>query len=51
MVPKDMRSLGDLNLDPTKAYDGDLELYKTFMETYKAGKVTKKRICSDEVQA
>ena len=44
MVPEDMRSLGDLTLDPKKAYDGDLALYKDHMEKYKAGNVTKRRV-------
>ncbi len=44
MVPEDMRSMGDITLDPAKAYDGDLELYKNHMEKYKAGKVTRRRI-------
>ena len=43
MVPEDMRTLGDLTLDPAKAYDGDLALYDEHMKKYRAGKVTKRK--------
>ena len=46
-----MRSLGDFTLDPTNAYDGDLELYEDFMKKYKAGSITKRRIGSVATQA
>ena len=51
MVSEDMRSMGDLTLDPADAYDGDLELYDNHMEKYKAKKVTKRRIPSVTTQA
>ncbi|CAF9907780.1 MAG: hypothetical protein ALECFALPRED_003886 [Alectoria fallacina] len=51
MVPENMRSMGDLTLDPANAYDGDLELYKDHMEKYETGKVTKRRIASVAFQA
>lgn len=44
MVPEAMRSMGDLTLDPAKAYDGDLELYNKHMEKYNAARVTKRRV-------
>ena len=43
-VPEDMRTLGDLTVDPAKAYDGDLALYDDHMKKYNAGKVTKRTI-------
>ena len=44
MVPEGMRTMGDLVLDPTNAYDGDLQLYEDHMKEYSAGLVPKKRI-------
>lgn len=46
MVPEDMRTLGDFNLDSANAYDGDLKLYEDFVEEQKKGKVTKRSIAS-----
>ena len=43
-VPEDMRTLGDLIVDPAKAYDGDLALYDDHMKKYNAAKVTKRTI-------
>lgn len=51
MVPEDMRTLGDLTLYPSKAYDGDLALYEDFMKKYKAGKVTKRIVYPTTTQA
>ena len=49
MVPQDMRSLGDLTLDPANAYDGDLKIYEDFMkerEKEREEKMVKKRTAS-----
>lgn len=44
MVPEGMRNMGDFELNPSKAYDGDLKLYEEHMEKFMAGLVPKKRI-------
>ena len=46
MVPEEMRNMGDLELDPAAAYDGDLQLYEDHMKIYNAGLVPKRRITS-----
>lgn len=46
-----MRTLGDLTLCPSKAYNGDLTLYEEFMKEYKASKVTKRIVYPDATQA
>ena len=43
-VPEDMRTLGDLTVNPANAYDGDLPLYDSHMKKYNAAKVTKRTV-------
>ena len=50
-VPEDMRTLGDLTVDPAKAYDGDLALYDDHMKKYNAGRVTKRMVDTTATQA
>lgn len=50
-VPEDMQTLGDLVVDPTKAYDGDLALYDDHMKKYNAKKVPKRTIVPVTTQA
>ena len=41
MVPENMRTLGDITLDPAKAYNGDIPLYSDHMEKYKSAQKEK----------
>ena len=43
-VPEGMRTLGDLTVDPAKAYDGDLALYDDHMKKYNTGTITKRTV-------